>query len=247
LLGFHGEVVLRYGRLMIERFRVGDVGRVVSTPPGWEADDPSPVGREVVFNCYSYPNDEATGWTVLVDADDETSPTGIHVWCLDETNVAPTGFRVDPIGRRVEIGERDPSVRGDEVYLRLVTDLLDDTDAAPVADAVRALVAPFASPEKCSIELKHHPEHHEISLIVCVYPQRDALALFDAFMTACPSGWDGPDDDGWRREAEWDRRRASHDAQLLHPAAYWAELMESAWSSPSRRHIASATSDAQPN
>jgi len=56
---------------------------------------------------------------------------------LNEADVVATGFRVDATSWRIAIGEREPCERGDEIYLRLATEVRDDADAAPIVAAVR--------------------------------------------------------------------------------------------------------------
>lgn len=220
---------------MVELFQDGDLVRIVELPDWIAEEAPGLLGSEAVVLGYSGPNEEGTGWEVSLSVDDSASPTGLRVWVLEERQIAATGWRVDHLGHRSTIGLRTPQVSSDEVHLRLATLLTTDEEAMAFERDVRTSLSAFVAEDRIAtaIARRREPEF-EIELYAALPADGGAIELYNRILALAGTGWDDCDDDGWRRDREWQSAAAS-GATFIHPAVYYAEIGARPWSSPTRR------------
>jgi hypothetical protein len=172
-------------------------------------------------------------WELLVWAIDPDDPD-VHLWVLREDELVSTGF----LAASEDGGERtplDPGVlppeRGDELGLRLSTELTSASDvvraSAEIADVLALL---RGSPDAVVGFERRHEEPLTFDLDVKIQAGVGGFEALGALLALRPDGWTAFDDDGWQFEASWSRDAASPGSSLLTTAAAHADVVLLPWS-----------------
>jgi hypothetical protein len=224
---------------VIPRFREGEVVRVERLGEGWKSEDAWVIGQEAVIHSISNPNERGTSWLYLVWID-EPEPTGRVLWVVDQSDLTSLGLLEHDDGRRDPLpASPSPDEMHDEIYLRLVTDIRDETAARHVADAAAAALRRLVRVQTLDVEAERHwhePFYYEVRLRLEV--EGDVLAAFDRIIAEADSGWTRVDDDGWRCDGTWSQRDAESGSVLLDPQVEYAEIVASPWETVERRPAA---------
>jgi hypothetical protein len=204
------------------QFRRGEIVRVAGT------------GEEAVVEEVAGPNDDGTGWNVIVRLPGTAARDSLTM--LAEDALEPTGLAHDEGGQRVPVGVLPATAEArDRIELRLFTEITDGIDAARIASEIEEELIELVGDADVSTEAERHwadPFNYELT--VTVVPAERAVEAMGVLAKAGEGGWLAYRDDGWRCDLWWSASR-DPDAILIVPEVHAAEIVFVPWSSPARR------------
>ncbi|MFN2467741.1 MAG: hypothetical protein ABR521_06375 [Gaiellaceae bacterium] len=199
---------------MRPRFHMGEVVRVLSTPPTGENDDTELRGSEAVLtDCEPHPDQPAWWYTAWVPAVEE-------MWMFEEERLEATGL----IQPGLDDSVRVPVEAADMLSLEAeVTVAVDGAKRQGLTSRLLAEAAERGVREVVPLEAlrrkpePHHPGWSRIRVRLQLRPEMPAVDAFERLVMAMRNGSVDLKDDGWAAQARWEHSRSSNGSLFLAP------------------------------